>query len=502
MRFITSVFRFGLVVALLAVFAGCGSESSFTILHFSDLHEHLHPVKRKIGNKDVEFGGVDRLIGGLKAARTAAGPGTLVLYAGDAIQGTPFSTFFKGEVTFGLLDGVIDYMVPGVHDFDYGQDNLNNLTGKSKFKVLSANIFNKDAKPFTGVDYVIKDIDGIKVGIFGLTMRITEILQSARNIEGLNFGPVEDAARAAVMAMRGQGVDFVIALTHQGIEEDKKLARAVDGINLIVGGLSHTVLTNGFLVFDTWIAQAGYRGEHFGKITVRYDKEKKRIISISPEIVNVTAEMPADAEVAKVVDKYSKELKSKLDVVVSKSDVLLEGSRNKVRGNETNLGNLLADILKRETGADMCIINSGVIRASINPGPVRVADVLNVLPYPNNVSTVRLTGKAIYRIIEKSAATNPGEGRFLQVSGGLQYKIKGRTLAELKFNGRDLDENRVYTVATSDFLADGGDNYPEFKQDRDPKNTGITMAEFMIEALKRMPTIAAGVEGRIVRLEG
>ena len=150
----------------------------------------------------------------------------------------------------------------------------------------------------------------------------------------------------------------------------------------------------------------------------------------------------------------------------------------------------------------MCIINSGVIRASINPGPVRVADVLNVLPYPNNVSTVRLTGKAIYRIIEKSAATHPGEGRFLQVSGGLQYKIKGRTLAELKFNGRDLDENRVYTVATSDFLADGGDNYPEFKQDRDPKNTGITMAEFMIEALKRMPTIAAGVEGRIVRLEG
>ena len=87
--------------------------------HFSDLHEQLHPVKRKIGNKDVEFG-VDRLIGGLKAARTAAGPGTLVLYAGDAIREL-LSRPFQGEVTFGLLDGVI-YMVPGVHDFDYGQD--------------------------------------------------------------------------------------------------------------------------------------------------------------------------------------------------------------------------------------------------------------------------------------------------------------------------------------------------------------------------------------------
>lgn len=494
---------FGLLVALLLAFAGCGSESSLTILHFNDLHEQLHPVKRKLDGKEVELGGIDRLIGGLKAAKAAAGPGTLVLCGGDTIQGTPFSTFFKGAVTFELLDDVVDYMVPGVHDFDYGHVNLENLISKAKFKVLSANIFNKDAKPFTGMDYVIKEIDGLKVGIFGLTLRISEIQQPSRNIEGLHFGLLEDAARAAVTTLRGQGVDLVIALTHQGVEEDKKLARAVDGINLIVGALSHTVLTNGFLVFDTWIAQAGARGEHFGEITIKYDKSKKRILSILPKVTRVTAEMPADAEITKTVAKYSQELKSKLDVVVNKSEVLLEGSRNKVRGNETNLGNLLSDIFMHETGADLCIINAGVIRASINPGPIRVADVLNVLPYPNNVATVRLSGKAIYRILEKSAAANPGEGRFLQVSSGLQYKIKGRTLAELTLKGRELDENRIYTVATSDFLADGGDNYSEFKQDKNPKNIGITMAECVIEALKRMPTITASEkgEGRIIRLE-
>ncbi|HOG64548.1 MAG TPA: bifunctional UDP-sugar hydrolase/5'-nucleotidase [Spirochaetota bacterium] len=502
MRAFSSVFRFLALVLTVSVLGGCGSESSFTILHFGDLHGHLHPLKRTEGKTDIESGGIARLIGGLKAAKQAAGPDSLILYNGDTIQGTTFSTFFKGEVSFGLLDGVIDYMVPGVHDFDYGQQNFINLTGKAKFKVLSANIFNKDAKPFTGSDYVIKDFNGIKVGIFGLTVRITEILQPTRNIDGLTFGAVEEAARSMVQMMRSQGVDFIVALTHQGLEEDKKLARAVDGINLIVGGLSHTILTNGFLVFDTWIAHAGYRGEHFGSVTVRYDKGKKQILSVTTSVVDVTPEIPADPEVAKVVEKYTKELKSKLDVVVSKTDVLLEGSRNKVRGNETNLGNLLADVLQRETGAEMCLINSGVIRASINPGPIKIADVLNVLPYPNNVSTVRLSGKTIYRIIEKSAATNPGEGRFLQVSRGLQYKIRGRTLAELKFNGKDIEENRIYTVATSDFLADGGDNYPEFKQERERKNTGITMAEFMIEALKRMPNIDAKVEGRIVRIEG
>jgi 5'-nucleotidase/UDP-sugar diphosphatase len=154
----------------------------------------------------------------------------------------------------------------------------------------------------------------------------------------------------------------------------------------------------------------------------------------------------------------------------------------------------------QSTGADLCLINSGVVRASIEEGDIRVADVINTLPYPNNVSVVKIPGRAIYRIIEKSAACNPGEGRFLQVSRGRSYTIRGRVLAEFLVNGRPIDPNHVYTVATSDFLADGGDNYPEFKQDLNPKNTGVTMAECVIDMLQRVRNVSPRVEGRIVRL--
>jgi len=489
------------VLLMVFVLCSCGSESEITILHFADFHDFLQPSVSVVNNHTNEVGGFARLVGTVLREKSHAPDSTFVLFAGDAVQGTTFSTFFKGEIVYSLFDRFVDYSVLGVHDLDYGLPNLMDLTKDRKYQILAANVFNKYGKPFSDHDAAIREVDGVKVGFFGLTKLITEILQAAKNMGDLNFAPVEETARSMVQSLRAQGADIVIALTHQGLEEDKKLARAVEGIDLIVGGLSHTNLIKGFQTFDTIIVQAGYRGENIGKVTIRYDKKKKAVISITPTIIPVIASSPVDTETARIVGEYAKNMADQMGVIIAKTDVYLEGTREVVRRTETNLANLIADFMSLSSGAELCLVNSGVIRASINEGDIRVADVINALPYPNNVSVVRIPGRAIYRILEKSAACLPGEGRFLQVSKGVSYKIRGRVLEEFRFNGREIEPDRYYTVATSDFLADGGDNYPEFKQDLNPKNTGQTMAECVMAMLRRVGTVSPQIEGRIVRME-
>ncbi|MDR2735114.1 MAG: bifunctional metallophosphatase/5'-nucleotidase [Spirochaetota bacterium] len=483
------------------ILCSCGSESVITILHFADFHDFLQPAVSVVDNHTNEVGGIARLIGTVLREKSAAPDSTFVLSAGDAVQGTTFSTFFKGEIIYSLFDKFVDYTVLGVHDLDYSLENLIELTKDRKYQFLAANVLDKEAKPFSGRDYAIREVNGVKIGFFGLTKLITAILQSEKNIGYLNFAPVEDVAKTMVQTLRSQGADIIIALTHQGFEEDKKLARTVEGIDLIVGGLSHTNLIKGFQTFDTIIVQAGFRGENVGKVVIRYDKKKKTVISITPTIIPVIGSSPADAESARVVEEYAEDMATKMGVVIAKTDVHLEGTREVVRRTETNLANMITDFMCLSSGAELCLINSGVIRASISEGDIRVADVINTLPYPNSVSVVRIPGRAIYRILEKSAACLPGEGRFLQVSKGVSYKIRGRVLEEFLFNGREIDFNRYYAVATSDFLADGGDNYPEFKQDLNPKNTGQTMAECIIAVLRQVGSVSPKIEGRIVRLE-
>jgi 2',3'-cyclic-nucleotide 2'-phosphodiesterase (5'-nucleotidase family) len=485
------------------VFGACGSETTITILHFADLHDRLQPEQLVVGGRTNEVPGIARLIGTIKKEKALAPDSTLVLFAGDAIEGTTFSIIFKGEPIFKLFDGLVDYMVPGVHDFDYNLGNLLERTTNARYKMLAANTFDRDAKPFTGHDSVIHEIDGIKIGIFGISIPITANLQPAKNMGGLIFTPVEEAARKSIQRLRQQGADVIIALTHQGLEEDKKLARAVDdlGLDLIVGGLSHTNLHRGFQTFETKIVQAGFRGEHLGKVVIRYDRKKRSVVSITPTVIPITASSPKDEEAQKLVDEYDRKMQDEIDIAIGSTDVFLEGKREVVRRTETNLANFIADALRRESGAEMSLINAGLIRASISPGDISISDILTVLPYSNSLTVVNLPGRVIYRILEKSAACNPGEGRFLQVSSGVSYRIRGRALDELLFNGRELDPDRIYSVATTDFLANGGDNYPEFSHDPSPRFTGITISESVIAAIRSMGKINPRVEGRIVRLE-
>jgi len=495
---------FGVFISVLA-FASCGAETTITILHFGDTHDELKPFLLDANDPASEVGGIARLIGTIQKEKALDPDRTLVMFAGDAIQGNSsiaiqFSTVFNGKVSFELFNGLLDFAVPGVHDFDYGLDNLKMLTRNTQYWMLAANTFNKDAKPFTGYDCVIREVDGIKIGVFGLSVRITSLLQATKNLGDLSFTPVEEAARNMVQTLRNQGADLVIALTHQGFEEDKKLARAVDGIDLIVGGLSHTNLVKGFQTIETKIAQAGFRCQNLGKVVIRYDKAKKAVISIDPTVIPITASSPTDKEAEEEVEAAAEKMESELAVTIASTDEYLEGSREIVRGTETNLANLIADVMRQRSGAEMCLINAGLVRASIEPGDIRLKDVFNVLPYLNTLAVVTLPGRTIQRLLEKSAACNPGEGRFLQVSGELNYKIKGRILADARFNGRELEPDRLYTVATSDFLANGGDNYPEFTQDSSPRQVGITIADCFQEALRALGKVNPKVEGRIIRL--
>ena len=502
---------FGLLM-LTFVFGACGSEATITILHFADLHDNLLPLYTVTGDQTTETGGIARLIGTIKKERELSPETTRVLFAGDAIEGTHFSIFYKGNIVYKFFDGLIDYGVFGVHDFDYTLENLLSLTKNARYKMLAANTFDRDAKPFTGYDCVVEEIDGVKVGIFGLSVRISEDLQTLKNLGygSLQFTDVEEAAKDTIQRLRQQGAEVIIALTHQGLEDDKTLARAVEDLDLhlIVGGRSHTNLPSGFQTFETKIVQAGFRGEHLGKVVIRYDRNKKEITSITPTLIPITDSSPIDEEVEAIVKTKDEEMQTMMAEILGSTDVLLEGSREVVRGKETNLANFIADAMRKESGADICLINAGLIRASINSDghanyEITIKDVLNVLPYSNSLTVVSLPGRAIYRMLEKSAACNPGEGRFLHVSGGLVYKIRGRVLADLRINGREIDFDRTYTVATTDFLAAGGDNYTEFSQNLGSRPLGTIISACVMDFLRaaRGSKVNPMLEGRIVRLE-
>lgn len=489
------------VVAVLMgglLFFGCSSSKEITILHFNDLHANILPLKTSRKSK-VKEAGLARLLGTIQRMKT---PETIVAFGGDFIQGTSFSTSFRGKVTAQLIGPYVDIMVPGLHDFDYGWKNLVELCKKNNIKLLSSNIVNKQGDSFSGGEFYIREINGVKIGFFAITMVATEVLLPKKNIIGLKFEPVDDTAVRMVKKLQDKGCDVVIALSHNGFEEDKKIARALfeKGLDFIIGGRSNTVLKKGFLVLDTYITQAGQKGEYLGKLSFVYDRDKDICTDVNASLIRMSKDVPEDSGVKAKIVTYKKQLDKKLQRDIGQTKVFLDGVRVNVRTHESNLGNYIADAMVRFTGADMALLNGGSIRDSIKKGTIKVADVLNVLPYNNQVVTVRLAGKHIKRMIQKSSAKKPPAGSFLQVSKGLQYKIKGRVLQEVTFRGQPIDDNRVYKVATTDFLAGGGDNYVEFKNDKTPKTTGSTMAEMLIWAITRDKVLNPNTEQRIVRV--
>ncbi|MEH7274765.1 5'-nucleotidase C-terminal domain-containing protein [Neobacillus vireti] len=510
--------------------------SELTIMHTNDTHSALDKMPKTVT--------------AVKEVR-AENPGALLLNAGDVFTGTLYFNEFQGQADLALMNLMAyDAMTFGNHEFDLGSSaeghqGLVDFIKGAKFPFVSANVdFSQDDK-FTGIfndsistevmnaqiyNGIIKEINGEKVGIFGLTTAETEDLSSPGAI---TFEDYKAEAEKAVAAFEAQGVNKIIALTHIGyddnaaIDNDLVLAEKVEGIDVIVGGHSHTVLAEPVVVAKdatpTVIVQTGNANTNLGVLDVEFDGNGV-VVGQAGELIAIDKQAD-DSEAAALLAPY----KTKVDAIANEeigvtTTIELENPRTNgdntapsVRKNETILGNLITDGMltkaREFTGKNiiMALQNGGGIRSAIDAGPITVGEVITVLPFANTLATMDLTGAELKEAFEISFSKSPGEnGGFLHVAGGKvefdSTKPAGERVISVKYlnqNGEyvEIQDEVTYTVATNAFTAKGGDGYNVFAKayaEGRVTDLGLSDWENFRDHLVSLETIPTKVEGRIV----
>ncbi len=472
-----------------------------TIIHTNDTHSRVKNESGAIG--------LAKIAAIIKQTKEQ-NPNTLVLDAGDTLHGMPIINISNGENAVKILNAAgYDLMTVGNHDFNYGQDRLKELKGLLNFNILSANILDANGNHiFT--PYEIKEIDGVKIGIFGLTTPETAYKTSPANVVGITFEDPIETSKKMVAELKDK-VDVIIALAHIGLDESsvvttKTIAENVEGIDIIVDGHSHTGLNEGLVINNTLIAQAGEYGKNLGFVDIEIANGE--IVSKAARLMTEadTKEIVPDEEITTLIAQIDEENKPTLSKVVAKSDIDLDGARENVRTKETNLGNLAADAVRYAAKSDIGFVNGGNIRISIKTGDVTFGDVAALFPFGNTIRVIEMTGAEVKETLEVSVSGYPATaGGFLQVSG-LKFKFNkdkpvGSKVEELMIGGILIDsdetKNKVFTVAVNDYLAIGGDNYKVMIGKKVVSEIG-TYEEIFAAYLNSNGTKGCEVSGRIV----
>jgi len=479
------------------------------ILHVNDFHGFAESYK-PIGSEKL-LGGVSYLAEEIKRLRSEKP--TIFLSAGDMIQGNNWANLTEGKSVIELMNTMeFDAMVVGNHEFDFGQEVLIKRVKEAKFPILGANVEGLDVlKP-----YVIKELSGIKIAIIGIVTEDTPTSTHPSNVTGLNFHPIESTVGRYLQELK-EKADIIIVLSHIGFYADRLLAEKIKGIDVIVGGHSHTKIEKPVLIGETIIVQAWEHGKALGVLDLNVEKGK--ITKFDGHLEEISPDKGReDITVKAIVNKYSKMVNSILDEKIGNALCDLDGEN--VRKKETNLGNLIADIIRETAGSDIAIINGGGIRTGIKKGEIRVKDVYSVLPFNNYIVAIRMSGAKIKEALEHGvSAVEENAGRFPQVSGirfSFDSKAKaGNRVKEIFIGDKPLEPYKDYTVATNDFLVVGGDGYTAFgetiKSSKDYAVIGgVIKAEkilysdasrylrdIVVDYIKKKGSIEPKVEGRI-----
>jgi len=449
---------------------------TFTILSFNDVYE-IVPDKNGRGG----FASMQTLLDQERATSTHH----VTTVNGDFLSPCILSIFDKGAHRIDLFNMLgVDMVVLGNHEFDFGPDVVKKRIAESKFPWLTANAFGVDGKYFTGEKQtLIYDVDGIKVGFFGLlTVETPELSSTEKKV---CFSPLAFTARQMVQELKAQGADVIVALTHLLIAEDRQLAKEVPEIDVILGGHDHDPIT--WYDESTFIHKSGQNAYYLIRLDLVIDKEEGSAAKVFPSwkvILNKGHE--EDPTVARAVAGYQSLLDTMTSETLATTSVEINTLYSVVRTQESVMGNLVADALRVGCEADVAIISGGIIRGNkiYKVGStISMKDLYTEMPFGNLNVVVELAGRDIWSALENGLSQYDGKaGRFPQVSGIKfifdETRPIGSRLIDVTIDGHPLDMNHLYKVATVDYMFHGGDGYNMFKS-----------GKLILSPLRQMPTV-------------
>ncbi|EEZ82628.1 UDP-sugar hydrolase [Vibrio alginolyticus 40B] len=528
-----------LVVAVGAALAGCGSDSDnspvtcetadsctkFTVLHTNDNHGRFWH------NSDGEYGMAARhtLIESIRAEVEAKGGETILLSGGDINTGVPESDMQDAVPDFvGMNLLGYDAMAVGNHEFDNSLDILDMQAELADFPMLAANIYKKDTNERYFDPYKVFTINGLKIAVIGLTTQDTAKLVNPDNVSNIHFeDPQVEIKKVLKEIEENEKVDLVFATTHMGHYEDGKNGSEAPGdvkparsleegqLNAIIGGHSQNPVcmepgTNEYADFKpgddcapdqqkgTWIMQAHEWGKYVGRADFEYYDGKLHLANYALIPVNLLDEndevigerIQQDATVKALLLPYQQQGQELLDEKISNTTGKLEGDRNVVRSQQTNLGHLLGEAYRtyKTVNADFGVMNSGGVRDSIQDGDITYRDVLTVQPFGNFVTKATMTGKEVKEYLDVVATKSAGSGAYAQLDNiTLDVNCDAGSVTITDINNKGFDLDATYTFSVISFSAAGGDNYPII----DVQSTQLTDAYVLREFFVNNPQISA-----------
>lgn len=509
-----------------------------TVLHTNDNHGRFWK------NRRGEYGMAARktLIDSIRASKQANGDVVLLLSGGDINTGVPESDVQDAEPDFKGMQVIgYDAMAIGNHEFDNPLSVLEQQQAWVDFPFLSANIYKKSTGERLFESHKIFEFDGLKIAVMGLTTEDTIRIGNPEYLTDIEFRSPSEEAALLVPELRKQA-DLIIAVTHMGHYQngehsvnapgDVALARAVPGIDLIIGGHSQepVCMAEGSTTdYDTsfgpgkactpdqqngtWIMQAYEWGKYVGQadLTVSADKvtlDSYALIPVNLKVkkkdadgntvkdakgktvrIYATEEIAQDAELTALLQPYQTKGEAGLNIKLGVSDGTLEGKRDVVRFNPTNLGFVVAEAQRVKVNADVAVMNSGGIRASLEAGDITYKDILTVQPFGNTVCSVDVSGSQLMAYLKVAASKPIDTGSYAQFAG-VDIEINNNELISASINGKTIDAASTYRLALNSFLASGGDGYPKMDELPNFVNSGFVDADVLREFVEANTPIA------------
>ncbi|WP_063664539.1 bifunctional UDP-sugar hydrolase/5'-nucleotidase UshA [Aliivibrio fischeri] len=524
-----------IAAALVTTLAGCATTSEpawqedttykITVLHTNDNHGRFWQ------NKYGEYGMAARktLIDDIRAEVQAEGGSVLLLSGGDINTGVPESDLQDAEPDFKGMNKIgYDAIALGNHEFDNPLDVLQKQIDWAEFPMLSANIYDKKTGERMYQAYEIFEKQGIKIAVVGLTTEDTAKIGNPEYIGSLEFrDPKLEAKKVIAELNETEKPDLIFAVTHMGHYEngerginapgDVALARSLDmgELDMIVGGHSQepvcmegpNLIKKNFKPGDeckpdqqngTWIVQAHEWGKYVGKADfefrngelemVSYDLipvnlKKKVNIDGKKQRVFIEDEIEQDAELLAFLKPFQEKGQGQLNVKIASTNGKLEGDRNVVRFEQTNLGRLIATSHMVRAKADFAVMNSGGVRDSIEAGDVTYKDVLTVQPFGNIVTYADMTGKEVLDYLNVVATKPVDSGAYAQFAG-IKMIVENGKVSNVFIGGKQLRLDKTYRFTVPSYNAAGGDGYPKISDHPGYVNTGFVDAEVLKDFLE------------------